>query len=164
LKPTIRSELEDFLKRESTTITDFSERIGLNSGTLSNLIHGLKPVAVQQLDRITMGMGLDEGVYYDLYIDNYIIDGSPDWRRIRPLLLRCVELDKLDCIQRVLEHIMDRLMYLHLLFDTAEEWFESGHRSAAELLYECVAEGERFQHSERLAICQYRLFTLGLVP
>ena len=25
-----------------------------------------------------------------------------------------------------------------------------------------MAESERFQHSERLALCQYRLFTLGL--
>ena len=30
------------------------------------------------------------------------------------------------------------------------------------LLYRSVAESERFQHSERLALCQYRLFTLGL--
>ncbi|MBJ8191940.1 transcriptional regulator, partial [Bacillus cereus] len=31
---------------------------------------------------------------------------------------------------------------------------------AALLLYEGIAEGEKYQHSERLAICQYRLFTI----
>lgn len=30
------------------------------------------------------------------------------------------------------------------------------------MLYESVAESEKYQHSERLALCQYRLFTIAL--
>ncbi|MNI22166.1 hypothetical protein D3C73_757180 [compost metagenome] len=37
-----------------------------------------------------------------------------------------------------------------------------GRLAASALIYESVAEGERFQHSERLALCRYRLFTIGL--
>lgn len=160
--PTILAELENYIKREALTITQFAERSGLHSGTLSNVIHGIRPIAMQQLDQITMAMGLAEGYFYNLYIDNYIIDRSPDWRRVGPLLHRCAELNKLDAIQRVLLHIMDKLMYLPLLFDTAEELFAQGRSAAAVLLYESVAEGEKSQHSERLALCRYRLFTLGL--
>lgn len=53
-------------------------------------------------------------------------------------------------------------MYLPMLFDTAETFLASGFRDAAVILYESVAEGERFQHSERLALCQYRLFVIAL--
>ncbi|KJD42794.1 helix-turn-helix domain-containing protein [Paenibacillus terrae] len=158
---TIREELEVYLKRESITLCDFAKLTGLNQGTISYLIRGRRPISVHYLDQITMGMGLDEGYYYDLYIDNYI-EESLHWRRIRPLLHRCAELDKLDCIQRLVQFLKDKLLYMPLLFDTAEEWFECEHRAAAKLLYECVAEGELFQYSERLAICQYRLFTIGI--
>lgn len=160
--PTILADLENFLKREDITLTQFAESCGLQTGTLSNLRNGHRPISVWQLDQITMCMGHQEGYYYDLYIDNYIIDRSPDWRRIGPLLLRCAEMDKLDAIRRVVQHIMDKLMYSPLLFETAEELFAQGRYAAAMPLYESIAEGEGFQHSERLALCQYRLFTLKL--
>ncbi|WP_020433429.1 helix-turn-helix transcriptional regulator, partial [Paenibacillus riograndensis] len=160
--PAILAELENYLKREAITKTQFAERSGIHSGTLSNMIRGRRPIAIQQLDRITQAMGQDEGFFYNLYIDNYIIDSSRDWRRIGPLLQRCADLNKLDCIQRIVQHVMDNLMYSPMLFDTAEALFAKDRLAAAALLYECVAESERSQHSERLAFCQYRLFTIAL--
>ncbi|AIQ60789.1 transcriptional regulator [Paenibacillus borealis] len=159
---TILAELEEYLRQKALTITQFARHSQLHSGTLSNIVHGHRPIAMQQLDRITRAMGREEGFFYDLYIDNYIIDGSSDWRRIGPLLLRCADLNKLDSIQRLARHIMDNLMYAPLLFDTAEELFTAGKMEAAAAIYEIVAEAERFQHSERLALCQYRLFTISL--
>ncbi|WP_246061572.1 transcriptional regulator [Paenibacillus oralis] len=58
--------------------------------------------------------------------------------------------------------MMDNLSYIPLLFNLAEQFFQEGKREAAVMLYEAVAESEQRQHSERLALCQYRLFTLGL--
>ncbi|CAM4213579.1 helix-turn-helix domain-containing protein [Paenibacillus typhae] len=159
---TILTELEDYMKREALTISKFAARSGMNSGTLSNVIQGHRPIAMQQLDRITLAMNLPEGYFYDLYVDNYIINGAPDWRRIGPLLQRCADLNKLEAIHRVVQHIMDKLIYAPMLFDTAEELYAQGRLAAAALMYESVAEGERFQHSERLALCRYRLFTIGL--
>ncbi|QQZ64107.1 helix-turn-helix transcriptional regulator [Paenibacillus sonchi] len=144
------------------SISQFAERSGIHSGTLSNMLHGRRPIAMQQLDRVTRAMGLAEGYYYDLYIDNYIVDGSSDWRRVGPLLQRCAELGKLDSIHRVVRIVTDKLQYLPALFDTAEELYAQGNSAAAALLYECVAESEKYQHSERLALCQYRLFRIGL--
>lgn len=160
--PTILAELEDYLKNENLTLALFAERSGVHPRTLSNLRNRYRPIAVQQLDQITRGMGLQEGFFYDLYIDNFIIDRAPDWRRIEPLLYRCAEMDKLQQIGRVVQHIMEKLMYAPMLFNVAEELLSRGHQDAAMLLYESVAEGERFQHSERLALCQYRLFKLKL--
>ncbi len=105
-------------------------------------------------------MDLPEGYLYDLYIENYLIERSPNMRRIEPLLYRCAELDKLDAIRRIVGAIMDKLLYSPRLFGIAEALFAQGRQEAALLLYESVAEGEKYQHSERLAVCQYRMFTI----
>ncbi|QUL54125.1 helix-turn-helix transcriptional regulator [Paenibacillus tritici] len=159
---TILGELEEYLRQKALTITQFAKRSQLHSGTLSNILHGYRPIAMQQLDRITQAMGQEEGFFYDLYIDNYIIGGSSDGRRIGPLLLRCADLNKLDSMQRIARHILDNLMYAPLLFDIAEEMLTAGKMKAAAMIYEIVAEAERYQHSERLALCQFRLFTISL--
>lgn len=158
--PTILAKLEDYLGENNLTLAQFAEYSGVHQRTLNNWIAKHRPVAIHQLDRITWAMGLPEGFFYELYIDNYIIERSPDWRRIEPLLFRCAELDKLDAIQLVVGHIMDNLLYSPKLFDAAEKLFAQGQHNAALLLYEGIAEGEKYQHSERLAICQYRLFTI----
>ncbi|MDQ0493541.1 helix-turn-helix domain-containing protein [Paenibacillus brasilensis] len=158
--PTISAEFEDYLKQNNMTLGQFAEYSGVHQRTLSNWITQHRPVSVEQLDRITLAMGLPEGYFYELYIENYIIERSPNMRRIEPLLYRCAELDKLDAIHRMVGHIMDNLLYSPKLFEIAETLFAQGRHDAALLLYEGVAETEKYQHSERLAICQYRLFTI----
>ncbi|MDH2329402.1 helix-turn-helix domain-containing protein [Paenibacillus polymyxa] len=158
--PTISAEFDDYLKQNDMTLSQFAEYSGVHQRTLSNWITQHRPVSVQQLDRITVAMDLPEGYFYDLYIENYIIDLSPNFRRIEPLLYRCAELDKLDAIRRMVGHIMDNPLYASRLFDVAEALFEQGRHAAALPLYENVAEVEKYQHSERLAICQYRIFSI----
>ncbi|WP_068505051.1 helix-turn-helix domain-containing protein [Paenibacillus kribbensis] len=158
--PTILAELEDYLQQNGLTLAQFAENSGVHQRTLNNWILKHRPVAIHQLDRITFAMELPEGYYYDRYIEHYIIERSSDWRRIEPVLFRCVELDKLEAIQRIVGNIMDNLLYSPKLFDMAETLFAQGRHAAALLLYEGVAEAEKYQHSERLAICQYRMFTI----
>ncbi len=152
----------DFFQQNDLTLAQFAENSGVHQRTLNNWILKHRPVAIHQLDRITLAMGLPEGYYYDRYIDHYIIESSPDWRRIGPVLFRCVELNKLEAIQRIVGNIMDNLLYSPKLFDAAEALFAQGRHAAALLLYEGVAEAEKYQHSERLAICQYRIFTIQI--
>ncbi|APB71824.1 XRE family transcriptional regulator [Paenibacillus polymyxa] len=160
--PTISAEFEDYLKQNNMTLAQFSEYSGVHQRTLSNWITQHRPVSVEQLDRITLAMDLPEGHLYDLYIENYIIDLPPNMRRIEPLLYRCAELDKLDAISRMVGHIMDNPLYASRLFEIAESLFAQGRHAAALLLYENVAEVEKYQHSERLAVCQYRIFTIQI--
>ncbi|MGG1619313.1 helix-turn-helix domain-containing protein [Paenibacillus sp. NRS-1782] len=158
--PTILAELEDYLKQNDLTVAELADRSGVHQRTLNTWITKHRPVAIHQVDRITLAMGLPEGYFHERYIDHYIIERSPDWRRIEPVLYRCAELDKLEAIQRIVGHIMDNLLYSPKLFDAAETLFAQGRRAAALFLYKGVAEAEKYQHSERLAICQYRLFTI----
>ncbi|MDN4084536.1 transcriptional regulator [Paenibacillus polymyxa] len=158
--PTIRAELDRYLQQEGMSLTQFGHIAGMNRGIVSAIVTGNKSMSVNQLDLITEAMGLPEGHFYDLFIENYIIDHPPNMRRIERFLYRCAELDKLDAIRRVVGAIMDNLLYSPKLFEIAEELLSQGRHAAALLLYEGVAEAERYQHSERLAICQYRIFTI----
>ncbi|MUG85924.1 transcriptional regulator [Paenibacillus timonensis] len=157
---TILTELSDFMHRESLNISQLSKLAGLNSGTVSSMINGRKVMSVEQLDRLTALMGLAEGFLYEEYVRDYLTEASPNWRRIRPFLYRCAELGKLGCIQQTVDFLMDNLMYSSPLFEVAEDFFGSSKPDAAALLYEVIAESEQKQHSERLAICQYRLFMI----
>ncbi|MGM1050603.1 MAG: helix-turn-helix domain-containing protein [Bacillota bacterium] len=158
---TIRSELESYLHRTGLTINQFAEESKVNSGTISTIIKGTRPIAMQQLDRIVLAMGLPEGSFYELYVDECFVQ-TPNWRRLRPFLYRCAELDKLECIQRVVHLMMDNLSYIPALFDTAEDFFNQGKLGAAAIIYESITESEKYQHSERLALCHYRLFSISL--
>ncbi|MNW49134.1 helix-turn-helix protein [compost metagenome] len=160
--PTISAEFEDYLKQNNMTLAQFAEYSGVHQRTLSNWVTQHRPVSVEQLDRITLAMDLPEGHLYDLYIENYIIDLPPNMRRIEPLLYRCAELDKLDAIRRMVGHIMDNPLYSPRLFEIAESLFAQGRHEAALILYENLAEVEKYQHSERLAVCQYRIFTIQI--
>ncbi|MGG4219002.1 transcriptional regulator [Paenibacillus jamilae] len=160
--PTIRAELDRYLQQEGMSLTQFGHIAGMNRGIVSAIVSGNKSMSVNQLDLITEAMGLPEGHFYDLFIENYIIDHPLNMRRIEPLLFRCAELDKLEAIRRVVGAIMDNLLYSPKLFEIAEELLSQGRQAAALLLYEGVAEAERYQHSERLAVCQYRIFTIQI--
>lgn len=158
---TIRSELDFYLKKTGLTINQFAEQSKINSGTLSTIIKGVRPIAMQQLDRMVSAMGLPEGSFYELYADECFAYPL-NWRRLKPFLYRCAELDKLELIQKVVRYMTDNLAYVPMLFDTAEDLFHQGKNSAAAIIFESVAESEKYQHSERLAICHYRLFTISL--
>lgn len=157
---TIRAELEDYIKSEGTTLHRFSESAGVNVGTLSGIINGNRPIAIGQLDRITAAMGLPEGHFYDLYADECFTSTAPHWRRLRPFLLRCAELQKHDCIKQVLNRLLEDLKQIAGIFDTAEMMYEQGWKEAAVILYESVIESERSSHSERLAMSYYRIFQI----
>lgn len=159
---TIRGEIVRYLQNHRMTINQFARISGINSGTLSNILNGNRPMSMHQLDRITEGMGLEEGHFYELYITESIFHTTPDWRRLGPFLERCAELDKLDCLHRAARMTMENINYASMLFELAEDLFYEEKYKAAAMLYECVAECEKFQYSERLALCQYRLFLIGL--
>ncbi len=160
--PTIRAEVQTYLIRKSLTMTEFGHMIDLNVGTVSGIVTGNRSISVHQLDRITMGMNLPPDYFYERYIDECIEEEPLNWRRISPFLYRCVALGRLDCLRRVVGMLLDNPIYLPSLFEVAEDSYKKGFTEAAAFLYENVAEGEKYQYSERLAVCQYRLFTIRI--
>lgn len=162
--PTIRSKIETELKQRGHTFSSFSKVSGINRGIFSTMLNSNppKPISVRQMDLITKALGYPEGWLYELYIDECFYEGKGHWKRIKPFLLRCVELGREDCIQKVLSRLTEDLSYVPTIFELAEELHEAGKKKESIPFYECVIENERYYHSERLAICQYRLFCCSL--
>ncbi|MMZ48186.1 helix-turn-helix protein [compost metagenome] len=159
--PTIRAEMEKYLKQEGISQTDFGRITGLNPGTVSGIVKGNRTISVHQLDSITAGMNLPPDYFYERFVEE-CFEESLHWRKISPFLYRCVELGRLDCVKRVVNLLLDTPTYPPLLFEIAEDVFKDGYHEAAAFLYQKVAESERQQHSEKLALCQYRLFTIKI--
>ena len=155
---TIRGEIERFINEHGMTINQLARTTGINSGTLSSILNGRRPLSVKQLDQLTSVMGYEEGHFYEMYIEECIFQSTPDWRRLGPYLYRCAELDRLDCLDAAVRMTLDNTTYLPMLYELAETFVQEAKYKAAMLLYECVAESEKYQHSERLALCHYRLF------
>ncbi|MBE3650986.1 helix-turn-helix domain-containing protein [Paenibacillus polymyxa] len=162
ITPMIRTEIDRYLKHQGITMTEFGHMTDLNVGTVSGIVTGNRSISVNQLDRITAGMGLPPDYFYERYIEECIIESPLNWRKISPFLYRCAVLGRLDCIQRVVSILLDTPIYISLLFELAEEFFQKAYQDPAALLYENVAESEKKQHSERLAVCQYRLFSIRI--
>ncbi|KJD46699.1 helix-turn-helix domain-containing protein [Paenibacillus terrae] len=162
ITPTIRAEFEKYLRKNGLSKTEFGHIAGLNPGTVSGIVTGNKSISVHQLDRITGGMGLEPDHFYERYIEECIMEEPLNWKRIRPFLYRCVQFNRLDCLQRVVGMLLDNPGYLPHLFVIAEDAFKKGYNEAAAYLYENIAEGEKYQHSDRLAICHYRIFTIQI--
>ncbi|WP_091020022.1 MULTISPECIES: helix-turn-helix domain-containing protein [Paenibacillus] len=158
----IRSYFDKYLKDNGYKLQQFSEIVDINVGTLSAIIRGTRLISMNQLDRITSAMGLEQGCFYDMYGVEYFIESAPHWRRLEPFIYRCAELGKLDVIQQVITHVTDDHSYIDELFEIAEELYNKGMKQAALILYECVSECEKYQHSERLAMCQYRIFLISI--
>ncbi|WP_083677705.1 helix-turn-helix transcriptional regulator [Paenibacillus sp. FSL R7-0337] len=159
---TIRDALAMYLSQQGMSIHQFSIHTGINSGTLSRLLKGQQPIAMDHLVRITQGMELPEDHFYSLYVDECFLHSPPTWRRLRPFLLRSAELGRLDCIEQVVQQLLEKLTYAPMLFEVAEGLFQEGQWQAAALLYKNVSDCEKYQNSERLAVCQYRLFRIAL--
>ncbi|SDL99332.1 helix-turn-helix domain-containing protein [Paenibacillus jilunlii] len=159
---TIRDHLAVYLSQQGMSINQFARLSGINPGTLSRVVGGQQPIAMNHLERITKGMHLPEDHFYSLYVDECFLHSSPTWRRLRPFLLRSAELGRLDCIEQVVQNLLENLTYAPMLFEVAEGLFQQGQWQAAALLYKNVSASEKYQNSERLAVCQFRLFRIAL--
>ncbi|TKH46180.1 DNA-binding protein [Paenibacillus terrae] len=161
---TIRSEIEKELKLGGYTFNSFGQATGLNRGIFSAMLNGNppKPISVRQMDLITKAFNYPEDWLYDLYVDECFYDGRPHWKRVKPFLIRCVEVGNLRCVEKVLSRLMEDLNHIPTIFALAEELYEEGKLKEAIPFYECVIENEKYQHSERLAISHYKLFVASI--
>ncbi|MGP3788176.1 helix-turn-helix domain-containing protein [Paenibacillus sp. 1A_MP2] len=158
---TITALLVEHIEKKNQVLSHFAAAAGINSGTLHKILHGLQPISVKILDQITHALGLEEGYFYIEYA-NDLIGSAPNWRRIRPFIYRCVDLDQFACLKRVVGLLMENVSYSNSLFGIAEELHQQKKKQAAYIIFSAVAESEKYQHAERLALCQYRIFINSL--
>lgn len=157
----IREELLAYMNTHQMKYSRFAELSGINSGTLSRILKGNHPISMAQLAAITAGMKLPEDYFFEDYVEecfSFVVS----MRRIRPFIFRCAELGRLECIEQIVNRLLEDLSYASLLFEYAELFYRDNKRHAARILYQGVSEAEKYQHSEQLALCQYRIFQIEL--
>ncbi len=161
---TIRLEIEKGIRQRGHSLSSFGKLAGINRGIISGILNGNPPksISIRQLDLMAEALGHEEGWMYEYYVDECFINEKADWRRIKAFLLRCTEIGRYDCIQAVLDRLMEDLSNTISVFGLAEELYEEGKVKEAIPFYECVIENEKHQHSERLAISHYRVFRASI--
>ncbi len=161
---TIRLEIEKGIRQRGHSLSSFGKLAGINRGIISGILNGNPPksISIRQLDLMAEALGHEEGWMYEYYVDECFINEKADWRRIKAFLLRCTEIGRYDCIQAVLDRLMEDLSNTISVFGLAEELYEEGKVKEAIPFYECVIENEKHQHSERLAIAHYRVFRASI--
>ena len=157
---TIRSEIEKHLSRLGHNLASFAKLSGINRGSLSAILHGNppKPISLAQLDALTSAFGFSEGWFYPLYIEECFSENKVSRRRVEPFLIKCVEIDQTQCLDDVLNRILEYPKPLDLIFSVAEKLYELGRIKESMKFYAIVTENESDNYSDRLAISQYRIF------
>lgn len=161
---TIRLEIEKGIRQKGHSLSSFGKQAGINRGIISGILNGNPPksISIRQLDLMAEALGHAEGWMYEYYVDECFINEKADWRRIKAFLLRCTEIGRYDCIQEVLDRLMEDLNNTISIFGLAEELYFEGKVQESLPFYECVIENEKHQHSERLAISHYRVFRASI--
>lgn len=157
----IRSTIEEYMKKYQISLYGLSKLSKVNRGVLSMLLNSNPPqlCSVRQLDRITESIGLEEGDLYLFYAEE-CIEEKAHFRRIKPLLIRSAELNKLDYIQQIISLLSENTKKTKVIFATAEELFDLQLFDAAAILYDSITLAEKSRQSSNLAMSYYRLFKI----
>lgn len=157
--PNLNTMIVEEMHRQGYTISSMSAAISVNRGLLSaSLNTHSKSLPIAVVDAITRVFGYADGWLYPAYMDDCFREGKAHWRRVKALLLRCLDINRPDLVKQTLDNLMEEPQYLQSVFKLAEELYESGRKQDAIPLYQCVVENEIKQHSERLAVSHYKWF------
>lgn len=161
---TLRSEIERGIAGMGMNFSEFGEWSGINRGIFSAILNSNppKPISLNQLERIGKALGHEEGWMFELYIEECFYDGRPNRRRVEPFLIRSAELDRIDCIEKVLSRLLEDLKQLEMIFEIGEALYTSGKIKESTVFYQCIVQNEKYHQSERLAVSHYRLFRAAL--
>lgn len=111
------SIIQDEMLKQGYTISSLSKEISANSGMLSGSLNTLsKPIPIPILDAITRVFGYPDGWLYAEYMADCFREGKVHWRRVKALLLRCLDLKRSDLITQTLDNLMEDPHHLQAVF------------------------------------------------
>lgn len=157
----IRSNIEQYMEEHNINLYGLSKLSKVNRGVFSMLLNSNPPklCSVRQLDRITEVIGLEEGELYLFYAEK-CVEEKAHFRRIKPLLIRSAELNKLGHLRKIISLLSENTKKIKVIFATAEELFDIQLFEAAEILYDSIILTEKSRQSSNLAMSYYRLFKI----
>jgi len=149
-----------------SSINHFSKVSGVNRGVLSATLNEYSPksMSIQQLDQMTIALKKPPGWLYDEFLKEYFLTKAKiNWRKLKPFLIRCIQLNRIDNIHCILQRLALIPGQLNHIFELAEEMaHEEPDYTAVRDLYETIIRHEKDHHSEKLAISHYRIFIMEI--
>ena len=149
-----------------SSINHFSKISGVNRGVLSATLNEYSPksMSIQQLDQMTIALKKPPGWLYDEFLEEYFLTKAKiNWRKLKPFLIRCIQLNRIDNIHCILQRLASIPGQLNHIFELAEEMaHEEPAYTTVRDLYETVIRHEKDHHSEKLAISHYRIFIMEI--
>jgi len=160
----MRSLVLQEMKSRGLNITSLSDKTSINRGSLSAVLNGRKALSVDYIDRITTALGAEEGWLYNQYIEESFRDGGKLTRiRLEPLMMRCAELGKRDCIERVFDLLSEHGdTFLPIMYDVADKLQKDNNASGEALMYEYIIKYDYDYLSDNLIYAHYRMFRLSI--
>lgn len=158
---TVRYEIKKEMKKQGYNLNSFSLASGINRGVLSATITSpdSKSISVNQLDKMTEALNKPPGWLYGLFIKELFAHSlKPNWRKIRPLLLNCIAIQKYEWVTTIIDSIIHKPEYTDQLFDLAEQLNNHSTSKASLLIYTGLIHRGQSLYPETLSICHYRMF------
>lgn len=152
------------MEQQQFTLAAVAQRSGLSQRLLTELFSKNSPkrLTIQQLDSIGSALRQEEGWLYELFAHECTC-GKIQWKNVRSFLIRCTELHRVNLIENVLIDLIDiSTGYLQDVFLLGEALFMEGKWQESIPFYRSICNNEIRQHSERLAVSQYRWFRTRL--
>ena len=155
--------IEQELQNQNLSLQQLSQITGINRGVLSACFTKIPPksLSIKQLDNITAVLGKHGDWLYETYVDE-CLSKKIHWKQLKPVLLRCVDLNRYDLIEKVLSQLTESQTHIQDIFLLGELLYSEGRWTEAIPFYRCVCENEIKQHSTRMAMSQYRWFRTRL--
>ncbi|WP_411344103.1 hypothetical protein ACE3MZ_21400 [Paenibacillus sp. WLX1005] len=161
---TLRHEIIKELQKRNYSLSVFSKLSGVNRGILSSTLNSdtPKPISINQLDRMGKALQKSRGWLYEIFIQElFCKPENLNWRRIRALLINCIELNHFEWIRHILDLTLEKYEYIEKVFELAEELVCKEQFDAAIICYQSIVNNERHSHSERLAVSYYRIYMIN---
>lgn len=158
LSKIIKQELDLAGLQQNTVAAE----VGCPTGTFNRYINGSRVFDLGTLEGTTRRLGYEPGHFYDEYFQDLWEFVHRDLhQKVREFLLRCVELNKFDLLNEVINtRLLEVGEYLDDLYLIGEKLEGRGDIEGALHFYNIVIENETDRMSETLALSLFRRFMI----
>ncbi|MGG1674315.1 helix-turn-helix domain-containing protein [Neobacillus sp. NRS-1170] len=157
--------IDQYMEEKKLTKTDIAKHSGIHLSDISRIFNHKQPLSLQNLDAITIALGLEEAFFYGDYIEECFNENQHlDKRRTIQFLYNCAKKGYAEHTHSILNTILEetsktiRNKNLMYIFSAAEMLLKAGNEQEALPLYEIFIETMPNRFSEPLAISYFRRF------
>ncbi|MFD4705646.1 helix-turn-helix domain-containing protein [Gottfriedia sp. NPDC058432] len=158
-------KIDQYMQKKKLSRTDLAKQTGIHLSEISRILNHKQSLSLNNLDIITIALGLIEGTLYPYYVEECFNEsGNLDKRKGEQFLYKCAVIGYERQLQSIFDAVVEERSktvrsknFVHI-FSVAEQLFEEGMEEKALLLYEFIIENMPDHFSQEVAISYFRRF------